>query len=160
LRCTSFAIGKLLDLKPVSQIQHLTFTLTKVDLGQNRKVKVKYTYGDSANGTSTDTGLALLAAIRAAINENNTIKAHIQRTDGNSQYGADYGFGNYDMTFNPGTGEFQNIKGWGAQAALEHKWTPTLTTAIGGGYMSMDPKNFQAKPHWMDRTATRPGLAS
>jgi hypothetical protein len=105
--------------------------------------RVRYTYGDEPRSTSSDAGLALLAGIKASINENNLIKAHIQRADGNSQYGADYGFGNYDMTFNPNTGEFQNIKSWGLQVALEHKWTPTLSTTIGAGYMSMDSKNFQ-----------------
>ncbi len=29
------------------------------------------------------------------------------------------------------------------QIALEHKWTPILTTAIGGGYMNMQNRNFQ-----------------
>jgi hypothetical protein len=106
--------------------------------------KVEYNVGNNISGTSSDTGLALMVAVKAAISPNNTIKAHIMRSDGNGQYVADYGFGNYDMTFNPNTGEFQNIKGWGAQAGLEHKWTPTLTTAIGGGYLSLDPKSFQA----------------
>ncbi len=32
---------------------------------------------------------------------------------------------------------------WGVQTALEHKWTPTLTSTIGGGYMSMDSRSFQ-----------------
>jgi hypothetical protein len=106
--------------------------------------KVKYIDGNGSTGASSDTGLALMAAIKVAVNQNNTIKAHITRSDGNSQFIADFGFGNYDMTFNPNTGEFQNNKGWGAQAGLEHKWTPTLTTAIGGGYLSLDPKRFQA----------------
>jgi hypothetical protein len=47
------------------------------------------------------------------------------------------------MAFNPSTGEFENIKAWGAQLGLEHTWTPTLTSTIGGGYMSMDSKSFQ-----------------
>jgi hypothetical protein len=105
--------------------------------------RVRYTYGDDPRSISSDAGLTLMAGIKASINENNLIKAHIQRADGNSQYGADYGFGNYDMVFNPHTGEFQNIKSWGVQAALQHTWTPTLTTTIGGGYMSMDSKNSQ-----------------
>jgi hypothetical protein len=29
------------------------------------------------------------------------------------------------------------------QIALEHQWTPTLTTAIGAGYMNMKNRNFQ-----------------
>jgi len=105
--------------------------------------KVRYTVGDSARTTSSDTGLALLAGIKASISERNTIKAHFQRTAGNSAYNADYGFGNYDMTFNPISGEFENLKAWGAQVALEHSWTPSLTTSIGGGYMSMDTRDFQ-----------------
>jgi TolA-binding protein len=106
--------------------------------------KVKYNYANGNNASSSEAGLALMAGIRAAVTPNNTIKAHIYRASGNSQYGADYANGKYDMTLNPNTGEFQNIDGWGTQAALEHKWTPTLTTAIGAGYMSMDAKDFQA----------------
>jgi hypothetical protein len=105
--------------------------------------RVRFDYTNPDRTTSSDSGVLLLAGTRLDINENNLIKAHIQRADGNSGYGADYGFGNYDMVFNPNTGEFQNIKSWGVQAALEHKWTPTLTTSIGGGYMSMDSRSFQ-----------------
>jgi hypothetical protein len=106
--------------------------------------KVKYNYANDNSVSSSDAGLALMAGIRAAVTPNNTIKAHIYRASGNSQYGADYANGKYDMTFNPNTGEFQNIDGWGGQAALEHKWTPTLTSVIGAGYMSLDVKDFQA----------------
>ncbi len=105
--------------------------------------RVRFDYTNPDRTTSSDAGFLLLAGTKLHINENNLIKAHIQRTDGNSGYVADYTFGNYDLVFNPNTGEFQNIKAWGVQAGLEHKWTPTLSTTIGGGYISMDSKRFQ-----------------
>jgi len=105
--------------------------------------KVRFSYSDQPLTTSSDVGLGLMAGIRANLDENNLIKAHIQRTAGNSQYNADYGFERYDMGFNPQTGEFENLKNWGGQLALEHQWTPTLTTTIGAGYMSLDTKSYQ-----------------
>jgi hypothetical protein len=47
------------------------------------------------------------------------------------------------MTYNPNTGKFENLKAWGAQMALEHRWTPTLVSAIGGGWMEMDNRSYQ-----------------
>ena len=104
--------------------------------------RVRYVIGDDPRTTSSDTGLMMMAAIKAAVSENDTIKGHVVRADGNSVLIADFGFGNYDMAFNPNTSEFENLKSWGAEIALEHKWTPTLSTTIGGGYISMDSRNF------------------
>jgi hypothetical protein len=106
--------------------------------------RISYVEENNTRTTSSDAGFALFSGIKVSVNENNMIKAHIQRTNGNSQYGADYGFGNYDMVFNLDTGEFENLEAWGAQLALEHRWAPSLTTTIGGGYMSMDTKSFQS----------------
>lgn len=105
--------------------------------------KVRFSYADQPRTTSSDVGLGLMMGIRANLDEKNLIKAHIQRTAGNSQYNADYGFERYDMAFNPQTGEFENLKNWGGQLALEHRWTPTLTTTIGAGYMSLDTRSYQ-----------------
>ena len=105
--------------------------------------KVRYSVEDQPRTSSSDVGLGLLAGLRADLNEKFTIKTHIQRTAGNNQYNADYAYERNDMGFNPQTGEFENLKGWGGQLALEHHWTPTLTSSIGAGYMSMDTKSYQ-----------------
>jgi hypothetical protein len=105
--------------------------------------RVRFDQGEDNRTTSSDTGLLLLAGIRAAVSENNTIKAHVVRTDGNTSLVADYAFDDYDMVFNPLTGEFENLESWGAEIALEHHWTPTLSTTVGGGYISLDSRSFQ-----------------
>ena len=93
--------------------------------------------------SSSDTGLGLMAGIAVNLDENNLIKAHAATVDGINQNFADFGFERVDMIFNPATGEFENLRMVAGQIALEHKWTPTLTTAIGGGYMNMKNRSFQ-----------------
>ncbi len=93
--------------------------------------------------SSSDTGLGLMAGIRVALNENNLIKAHVASVNGINQNFADFGTEKADMVFNPENGEYENLRMVAGQIALEHKWTPILTTAIGGGYMNMQNRNFQ-----------------
>lgn len=84
-----------------------------------------------------------MAGITVNLNENNLIKAHVATVDGINQNFADFGFEKVDMIFNPATGEYENLRMVAGQIALEHKWAPTLTTAIGAGYMNMKNRNFQ-----------------
>jgi len=92
---------------------------------------------------SSDTGLGLMAGIAVSLDENNRIKTHVATVNGMNQNFADFGFEKVDMIFNPATSEFENLRMVAGQIALEHKWTPTLTTAIGAGYMNMKNKSFQ-----------------
>ncbi len=108
--------------------------------------RIRYDFEDGDSSTSTDTGFALMAGVMARISEKDTIRAHIQRTHGNLQLGADYSLQRYDMAYNPDIDEYVNLKGWGAQVAFEHKWTPTLSSAIGGGWMEQDNRSYQ--PGW------------
>ena len=92
---------------------------------------------------SSDTGMGLMAGIAVNLNENNLVKAHVATVDGINQNFADFGFEKVDMVFNPVTGEFENLRMVAGQIALEHQWTPTLTTAIGAGYMNMKNRSSQ-----------------
>jgi hypothetical protein len=75
--------------------------------------KVKFDDGSE----SSDVGLAFLLGAIIHLDENNLIKTHLIRTDGNSTYIPDYSTGGQkvDMAFNPASNEFSNLKTLGGQ---------------------------------------------
>jgi hypothetical protein len=92
-------------------------------------------------GTQSDLGWGLLFGTRLVINDSNVLKTFAQRISGLGSMNAE--FNDYDMVYNPNTGSFDNLTTTGAGLAIEHNWTPSLSTSLSGGYIDIDLKNFQ-----------------
>jgi hypothetical protein len=92
-------------------------------------------------GTQSDLGWGLLFGTRLVINDSNVLKAYAQRINGLGSLNAE--FNDYDMVYDPNTGSFDNLATTGAGLAIEHSWTPSLSTSLSGGYIDIDLKRFQ-----------------
>lgn len=92
-------------------------------------------------GTQHDLGWGLLFGTRLAVNDSNVLKTYVHRINGLGSINAE--FNDYDMVYNPNTGSFDNLTTTGAGLAIEHSWTPSLSTSLSGGYIDIDLKSFQ-----------------
>ena len=69
------------------------------------------------------------------------LKAHVHRISGLGSFNAD--LNTDDMVYNPATGSFDNLDTTSGGIAVEHYWTPTLSTSVTGGFIDTDLKDFQ-----------------
>ena len=99
---------------------------------------------DGTEQRQNEPGLGLLFGALFNIDEKNLIKSHIVRTDGNTSTLADFSFNNLDMAYDPANGNVENLTTLGGQIALEHKWTPYISSTVGFGYLDMDNRDYQA----------------
>jgi hypothetical protein len=56
---------------------------------------------------------------------------------------ADFAIDGFDMIYDPNSGTFENINLKGGAIALEHNWTPFISTTLGGSYMDIDNRSFE-----------------
>ena len=99
---------------------------------------------DGTERHQNEPGLGLLLGGLVNLNENNLIKTHLVRTDGNNSALADFGFSDLDMAYDAATGNVSNLSTIGGQIALEHKWDENFTSAFGVGFLDMDNEDYQA----------------
>ncbi len=92
-------------------------------------------------GSQSDLGWGLLFGTRLVVNDSNVLKVYAHRINGLGSINAE--FNDYDMVYNPNTGSFDNRTTTGAGLAIEHNWTPVLSTSLSGGYINIDLKSFQ-----------------
>ena len=92
-------------------------------------------------GSQSELGWGLQFGTRLNLNDSNVIKAQVHHLSGlgslNTDHNAD------DMVYNPTTGSFENLDTTSGALAIEHYWTPILSTSVAGGYVDTDLKDFQ-----------------
>jgi hypothetical protein len=97
-----------------------------------------------SGGTSSETGWGVQLGMRLNAGESDILKAHINRISGMGGLIADLSSGGaYDIVYNPANDSFENLTTTSAGVALEHYWTPELSTSIGAGYVDIDVRSFQ-----------------
>jgi hypothetical protein len=92
-------------------------------------------------GSQSDLGWGLQLATRLNVNDSNVFKAHVHRLSGLGSLNTDHN--SDDMVYNPTTGSFENLDTTSGGLALEHYWTPILSTSVAGAYTDIDLKDFQ-----------------
>jgi hypothetical protein len=107
--------------------------------------RVSYT-----GGTESDLGWAVTLATRLNIDDSNVLKAHIIGFKGQSSMFADFTNQSMDIVWDPTTNSFKSLKSIGGQVALEHHWTNSLSTTIGGGFIDLKLASFQNEQEYDD----------
>jgi hypothetical protein len=56
---------------------------------------------------------------------------------------ADFGCCSLDIVYDSATDSFENLTTTTAALAIEHNWTPSLSTSVAAGYIDIDLEDFQ-----------------
>ena len=86
------------------------------------------------------------------IGEHTTFKFSLNANVGTASSIADWGYTDIDLIYNPRTGEFENSEVVGGYLAFEHKWSRTLSSTIGIGYLDVRNKDFENDLAFSDGT--------
>jgi hypothetical protein len=95
------------------------------------------------SGSQEELGYAWQLGTRYNLGDRHRIKAHVLGTSGAATYMADFTIDGFDMIYDPRSHTFKNINLKGGAIALEHNWTPVISTTVGGSYMDIDNRSFE-----------------
>jgi hypothetical protein len=123
---------------------------TVVFAGMAKQNRVQFT-GETKEAENIF-GYGGVLAGKLNVGEHTTFKFSLNANVGTASSIADWGYTDIDLIYNPRTGEFENSEVVGGYLAFEHKWSRTLSSTIGIGYLDVRNKDFENDLAFSDGT--------
>jgi hypothetical protein len=122
----------------------LSFENETVDILVAAQIKPNRVQFTSEAGEAQNlVGYGGVVAGKVSFNKENILMFSANANIGTAGGMADFAYTDIDLIYNPGTGEFENSEVYGGYLAFEHRWSESLSSTIGVGYIDVRTKPYQ-----------------